>query len=82
MLDSLAAFMAEKVNNKSNHDDEEELVEQVGTALLNGMGNLLDITANEAKEDSGEDEESLIIITNERREKVMVETMVSFSRHI
>ena len=60
--------MEQKVNNKSNHD--EELIEHVGTALLNGLGNLLDITAHEAKEDIRGEDMPLIIITNERREKV------------
>ena len=64
----MAGFMTQTVKNKSRHN--EELVEQVGTALLNGMGNLLDITAYEAKEDRSEEDESLIVITNERREKV------------
>lgn len=68
LLDSMAAFMTQTVKNKSSHN--EELVEKVGTALLNGMGNLLDITAYEAKENRSEEDESLIAITNERREKV------------
>ena len=68
LLDSMADFMTQTVKNKSRHN--EELVEQVGTALLNGMGNLLDITAYEAKEDRSEQDESLIGITNERRDKV------------
>ena len=35
LLDSMAGFMTQTVKNKSSHN--EELVEQVGTALLNGM---------------------------------------------
>lgn len=69
MLDSMANFMDQEVNNKSNHDSE-ELIEHVGTALLNGLGNLLDITAHEAKEDVSGEDLPPIIITNERREKV------------
>ncbi|KAL9952359.1 hypothetical protein ACROYT_G039604 [Oculina patagonica] len=68
MLDSMANFMDQEVNNKSNHDSE-ELIEHVGTALLNGLGNLLDITAHEAKEDISGEDLPPIIITNERREK-------------
>ena len=73
-------FMTLKLNNKSNHDDE-EIVEQVGTSLLNGLGNLLDITAHEAKEDSGEEEEeSLVVISSERKQKVRDDFVMSSLR--
>ena len=68
MLHSLTEFMEQSVSNKSNS---EEPVEHVGAALLNGLGNLLDITAHEAKEDITGEELPPVIITNERREKVL-----------
>ena len=68
MLDSMTAYMTQQVKNTKHGG--KELVERVGTALLNGLGNLLDITAHEAKEDRSVEDESLIVITNERKEKV------------
>lgn len=69
ILDSMADFMNQQVNNKSNYVSE-ELVEHVGTSLLNGLGNLLEITSHEAKEDISGEEMPPVIITNERRQKV------------
>ena len=69
MLDSMANFMNQEVNNKSNYGSE-ELIEHVGTALLNGLGNLLDITSHEAKEDISGELMPPVLITNQRREKV------------
>ena len=66
----MANLMNQEVNNRSSYGSE-ELIEHVGTALLNGLGNLLDITAHEAKEDISGEEMPPVIITNERREKVL-----------
>ena len=71
ILDSMADFMNQQVNNKSNYGSE-ELVENVGTSLLNGLGNLLEITSHEAKEDISGEEMPPVVITNERREKVKI----------
>ena len=71
ILDSMADFMNQQVNNKSNYGSE-ELVENVGTWLLNGLGNLLEITSHEAKEDISGEEMPPVVITNERREKVKI----------
>ena len=67
----MADFMNQQVNNKSNYCSE-ELVENVGTSLLNGLGNLLEITSHEAKEDISGEEMPPVVITNERREKVKI----------
>ena len=69
ILESITAFMTQNVRNNSVQNDE-KLVEQVGTALLNGLGNLLDITAYEASESINDEDAPLIAISNERREKV------------
>ncbi|PFX27651.1 Polycystic kidney disease protein 1-like 2 [Stylophora pistillata] len=66
MLDSMANFMEKSVNNKSSSEGS---VEHVGAALLNGLGNLLDITSHEAKEDTSGEELPPVQITHERREK-------------
>lgn len=65
----MADFMNQHINNKSNYGSE-ELIERVGTSLLNGMGNLLEITSHEAKQDISGEEMPPVLITNERREKV------------
>ena len=61
--------MNEGINNKSNNSSE-KLIDHVGTSLLNGLGNLLEITSHEAKEDISGDEMPPVMITNERRKKV------------
>lgn len=71
ILESMTAFMTQNVRNNSVQNDE-KLVEQVGTALLSGLGNLLDITAYEASENINDEDAPLIAISNERREKVRV----------
>ena len=71
-MDSVLDFMTQTVKNKSRYSDE-KLVTQVGTAVLNGLGNLLDITAYEAKEEISVEDTSLVIITKDRREKVIKE---------
>lgn len=68
-MDSMADFMNQHINNKSNYGSE-ELIERVGTSLLNGLGNLLEITSHEAKQDISGEEMPPVLITNERREKV------------
>ncbi|XP_068684192.1 polycystin-1-like protein 2 [Montipora foliosa] len=68
VMDSVLDFMTQTVKNKSRYSDE-KLVTQVGTAVLNGLGNLLDITAYEAKEEISVEDTSLVIITKDRREK-------------
>lgn len=65
----MADFMNQHINNKSNYASE-ELIERVGTSLLNGLGNLLEITSHEAKQDISGEEMPPVLITNERREKV------------
>jgi len=65
----MADFMNQHINNKSNYGSE-ELIERVGTSLLNGLGNLLEITSHEAKQDISGEEMPPVLITNERREKV------------
>ena len=65
----LTDFMNEGINNKSNNSSE-KLIDHVGTSLLNGLGNLLEITSHEAKEDISGDEMPPVMITNERRKKV------------
>ena len=62
-------FMNERINNKSNNSSE-KLIDHVGTSLLNGLGNLLEITSHEAKEDISGDEMPPVMITNERSKKV------------
>ena len=71
ILDSLADFMSQQVNNKSNYGSEER-IEHVGTSLLNGLGNLLEITSHEAKEDISGEDMPPVEITNERRTKVKI----------
>ena len=61
--------MNEGTNNKSNNSSE-KLIDHVGTSLLNGLGNLLEITSHEAKEDISGDEMPPVMINNERRKKV------------
>ena len=63
--------MNQRINNKSNNSSE-ELAEHVGTSLLNGLGNLLEITSHEAKEDISGEEMPPVVITNERRKKVKI----------
>ena len=65
----MADFVSQQVKNKSNYGSE-ELIAHVGTSLLNGLGNLLEITSHEAKEDIGGEEMPPVVITNERRQKV------------
>lgn len=65
----MADFMNQHIKNKSNYGSE-ELIERVGTSLLNGLGNLLEITSHEAKQDISGEEMPPVLITNERREKV------------
>ena len=65
----LTDFMNEGTNNKSNNSSE-KLIDHVGTSLLNGLGNLLEITSHEAKEDISGDEMPPVMINNERRKKV------------
>ena len=66
--------MNQRINNKSNNSSEElvELAELVGTSLLNGLGNLLEITSHEAKEDISGEEMPPVLINNERRKKVKI----------
>ena len=64
-------FMNKSVNNKSN-DGSEELVENVSTSLLNALGNLLEITSHEAKEDISGEEMPPVVITNKRRKEVKI----------
>jgi len=59
------------VKDKSNYNPE-GLIEQVGTSLLNGLGNLLEITSHEAKEDISGEEMPPVIITNVCRRKVKI----------
>ena len=68
MLDYMTTFMTQETE-KSKHL-EEVLIEQTGTALLNGLGNLLDITSHEARDGNSVDEDSLFVSTPARREKV------------
>lgn len=74
----MADFMNQQVNNKSNYGSE-ELIEHVGTSLLNGLGNLLEITSHEAKEDISGQEMPPVIITNERREKVKLAIYLKYT---
>lgn len=67
-MNSVLEFMTQTVKNKSRQGDE-GLVARVGTAVLSGLGNLLDITAHEARGEI-DDENTLIVITKNRREKV------------
>lgn len=81
MLEYMTTFMTQETG-KSKHG-EEELIEQTGTALLNGLGNLLDITSHEARDGNSVDEESLFVSTPARREKVKIHysrTIVSYNR--
>lgn len=79
MLDSMTNIMEESVNNKSNS---EVSVEHVGAALLNGLGNLLDITSHEAKDDTSGEELPPVPITYERREKVRATNSILSIRFI
>ena len=64
-------FMNKSVNNKSNYGSE-KLVENVSTSLLNALGNLLEITSHEAKEDISGEEMPPVVITNKRSKKVKI----------
>lgn len=68
-MHSVLEFMTQTVKSKSRQGARDEgLVARVGTAVLSGLGNLLDIAAHEARAER--DEETFIIITKSRREKV------------
>ena len=64
-------FMNKSVSNKSNYGSE-KLVENVSTSLLNALGNLLEISSHEAKEDISGEEMPPVVITNKRSKKVKI----------
>ena len=67
----MIVFMNKSVSNKSNYGSE-KLVENVSTSLLNALGNLLEISSHEAKEDISGEEMPPVVITNKRSKKVKI----------
>ena len=65
----MTVFMTSQVRNMIYHE-KKELVEEVGTAILNGMGNLLDVTSFEARKQRLDEDSAPFAATIDRKEKV------------